>query len=46
MISGDIVKMEVDVATKMEVKISIEEFLILENDEEALVIGFNGVLRW
>ena len=35
-ISGDKVKMEVDVATNMGIKTSIQDFLILENDGEAL----------
>ena len=38
-ISGDKVKMEVDVATNMGIKTSIQEFLILENDFEAFVMG-------
>ena len=40
MISGDKVKMEVDVATNMEIKTSIQEFLILEHDTEPFVMGF------
>ena len=31
--------MEVDVATNMGIKTSIQDFLILENDGEALVMG-------
>jgi len=31
--------MEVDVATNMEIKTSIQDFLILENDVESLVMG-------
>ena len=38
-ISGDKVKMEVDVATNMGIKTSIQDFLILENDAESLVMG-------
>ena len=38
-ISGDKAKMEVDVATNMEIKTSIQEFLILEHDTEPLVTG-------
>ena len=38
-ISGDKVKMKVDVATNMGIKTSIQDFLILENDGEALVMG-------
>ena len=36
---GRKVKMEVDVATNMGIKTSIQDFLILENDAEALVMG-------
>ena len=32
-------KMEVDIATNMEIKTSIQEFLILEHDTEPLVMG-------
>jgi len=39
MISGDKVKMEVDVATNMGIKTSIQDFLILENNDESLVMG-------
>ena len=39
MISGDKVKMEVDFATNMGLNTSIQEFLILENDAELLVMG-------
>ena len=39
MISGDEVKMEVDVATNMGIKTLIQDFLILENDAESLVMG-------
>ena len=38
-ISGDKAIMEVDVATNMRVKTSIQEFLILEHDTEPLVMG-------
>jgi hypothetical protein len=38
-ISGDKVKMEVDVATNMGIKTSIQDFFILKNDGEALVMG-------
>jgi len=38
-ISGDKVKMKVDVATNMGIKTSIQDFLILENDAESLVMG-------
>ena len=38
MISGDKVKMEVDVATNMGIRTSIQDFLILENDTESLVM--------
>ena len=31
--------MEVDVATNMGIKTSIQDFLVLENDAEALVMG-------
>ena len=39
MISGDKAKMEVDVATSMGIKTSIQEFLILEHGMEPLVMG-------
>ena len=39
MIYGDKAKMEVDVATNMGIKTSIQEFLILEHDTEPLVMG-------
>ena len=39
MISGDKAKIEVDVATNMGIKTSIQEFLILEHDTEPLVMG-------
>ena len=38
-ISGDKVKMEVDVATNMGIKTSIQDLLILESDVESLVMG-------
>ena len=38
-ISGDKVKIEVDVATNIRIKTSIQDFLILENDAELLVMG-------
>ena len=38
-ISGDKAKLVVDVATNIEIKTSIQEFLILEHDSEPLVIG-------
>ena len=38
-ISGDKEIMEVDVATNMGIKTSIQEFLILEHDSEPLVMG-------
>ena len=38
-ISGDKAKMKVGVATNMEIKTSIQEFLILEHDSEPLVMG-------
>jgi hypothetical protein len=38
-ISGDKVKMEVDLSTNMGIKTSIQDFLILENDGDALVMG-------
>ena len=38
-ISGDKAIMEVDVATNMGIKTSIQEFLILEHDSELLVMG-------
>ena len=38
-ILSDKVKMEVDVATKMGIKTSVQEFLILENYAGALVMG-------
>ena len=43
-ISGDKAKIEVDNATNMGIKPSIQEFLILEQDTEPLVIGVQG--RW
>jgi len=46
MISGDYVKMEVDVATNMGIKTSIQEFLILGNDTEALFMEFDGIHHW
>ena len=46
MISGNKVEMEVDVATNMGIKTSIQDFLILKNDVESLVMGAcNGILR-
>ena len=39
MISGDKTKMEVDVATNMGIKTSVQEFLILEHDTEPWVMG-------
>ena len=39
MISGDKAKMEVDVATNIGIKTSIQEFLLLEHDTEPLVMG-------
>ena len=38
-ISGDKVKIDVDVTTNIGIKTSIQDFLILENDEESLVMG-------
>ena len=38
MISGDKAKMEVDVATNMGIKSSIQEFLILEHATELLIM--------
>ena len=43
MISGDEVKMEVNVATNMGIKTLIQDFLILENDAESLVMR---ILHW
>ena len=46
MISGDKVKMEVDVATNMEIETSVQDFLIFENDGSLLAYivgrGFCG----
>ena len=39
MISGNKVKMEMDGASNMGVKTSIREFLILETDVEAIIMG-------
>ena len=39
MISGDKVKMDVDVATNMGIKTSIQDFLLLENNAKFLVTG-------
>ena len=41
-ISGDKVKMEVDMGIKTEV----QKFLILAPDAEALVMGFRGICCW
>ena len=41
-ISGDKVKMEVDVATNIGIKTSVQDFLILDNDAKPLVIS----LQW
>ena len=38
-ISGDKVKMDVDIATNMGIKTSIQDILILENDAKSLVMG-------
>ena len=38
-ISGDKMRMEVDVETNMGNKTSIQDFLILDNDAESLVMG-------
>ena len=38
-ISGDKVKMEVDVATNMGIKTSIQDFLISENGAESMIMG-------
>ena len=38
-ILGDKVRMEVDVVTNMGIKKSIQDFFILENDAESLVMG-------
>ena len=38
-ISGDKAIMEVDVATNMGIKTSIQEFLILEHDSEPFIMG-------
>ena len=39
MISGDKVKMEVDVVTNMGIKTLIQDFLIWQNDAKSLVMG-------
>ena len=39
MISGDKVEMEVDVATNMGINTSIQDFVILNNHAESLVMG-------
>ena len=44
--SGDKVKMEVYVATKMGIKASIQDFLVLGNDVESLVWEYSGILHW
>ena len=42
-ISGDKVRMEVDFATNMGIKTSIQDFLIFENDTKSFVMG---IPRW
>ena len=45
-ISGETEIMEVDVATNMGIRTSIQEFLILEYDTEPLVMGVHGICHW
>ena len=39
MISGNKVQIEVDVAKNMGIKVFLQEFLILEDDTESMVMG-------